>query len=111
MYLPNADRAVVAREKITEYLLVLNHPDGGSKARFFYRFGFRPDEWEVFAEALRSICLGNEIVEVKETTYGVQYVIIGEINTPDGRNPTIRAVWQIDHGADYPRFISAYPPN
>ncbi len=111
MRLPNAERAVVEERKITEYLLSFTSPDGASKARFFYRFGFRAEQWEIFAGALRSVCLQNEVVEVADTAYGVQHVIIGTITTPDGRNPTVRTVWQIDHGVDYPRFISAYPPD
>ena len=111
MRLPNAERAVVEERKITEYLLSFTSPDGASKARFFTRFGFRAEQWEIFAEALRSVCLQNEVVEVADTAYGVQHVIIGIIPTPDGRNPTVRTVWQIDLGVDYPRFISAYPPD
>ena len=108
--MPNADRAVVAREKITEYLLSPTHPDGESKARFFTRFGFTTEHWEVFAEALCALCLENEVVETSETVHGIKHVIIGVIRTPDGRDPTIITVWQIDRGAEYPRFISAYPP-
>ena len=68
MNLPNAERAVVAREKITEYLLSLTSPRGASKARFFMRFGFTIERWEVFAEALHSLCLENEVVATEETS-------------------------------------------
>jgi hypothetical protein len=40
MRLPNAEFAVVEREKITEYLLNPEHRYGLSKARFFAGFGF-----------------------------------------------------------------------
>ena len=109
MKLPDAEQAVVAREKITDYLLSPTSPRGASKARFFRQFGFQVAEWEVFAAALRSHCQQHEVVEMLETEYGIQYVIIGYIETPDGRNPNIRAVWQVDNGADYPRFITARP--
>ena len=109
MKLPDADQAVVAREKITDYLLSLTSPRGASKARFFRQFGFQVAEWEVFAAALRSHCQQHEVAATLETEYGIQYVIIGRIETPDGRNPNIRAVWQVDNGADYPRFITARP--
>lgn len=53
MRLPNAEHACVDREKLTDYLLCVSHPGGGSKAEFFARFGFRVEDWEVLAEALR----------------------------------------------------------
>ena len=40
MRLPNADLAVVDREKITQYLLNPKHPDNGGKAVFFVALKF-----------------------------------------------------------------------
>ena len=107
MKLPNAERAVVEQRKITEYLLSFTSPNGESKARFFTRFGFTVEQWEEFADALLSVGLNNDAVEIEETVHGVKYVIIGFIDTPDGRNPLIRTVWQIDHGTDFPRLVTA----
>lgn len=109
MRVPNAEQARVEREKITGYLLSTTNPIGRSKAAFFSRFGFGTDQWGDFAEALCSHCLENEVIEVRETVYGIQYVTVGPINSPDGRNPWIRTVWQVDNGSDYPRFITARP--
>ena len=43
MWLPGLERRYVPAAKITAYLLNFDHPEGGSKARFFVRFGFSPD--------------------------------------------------------------------
>ena len=51
--LPNAHLVVVESEKIASYLLNPGHRFGASKARFFVRFGFRIDKWQVLAEALQ----------------------------------------------------------
>jgi hypothetical protein len=51
MKLPNADKAVVEREKILGYLLNPLHRRGASKARFFTRFGFHAEKWKQLAEA------------------------------------------------------------
>ena len=40
MKLPDANRLVVEREKIVDYLLNPVHRFGASKARFFRHFGF-----------------------------------------------------------------------
>lgn len=107
MRLPNAKRAVVEELKITEYLLSLTRTEGASKARFFTRFGFTIEQWEVLAEALYSHCLEDEVVETEETVHGIKHVIFGIIRTLYGREPYIRTVRQIDHGSDFPRFVTA----
>lgn len=109
MMLPNAHNAVVEREKITEYLLADINPPDPSKPDFFFRFGFSADDWQAFAEALKLQGATNEVVRIVETPYGLRYHIDGSIDTPDGRNPWIKTVWQIDAGTDYPRLITARP--
>ncbi len=45
MKLPNAQLATVPEPKITQYLLNLGHPIGGSKAALFLRHGFTVEDW------------------------------------------------------------------
>ena len=61
------------------------------------------------AEALREHGRRHEVARVHETGFGPRYVIEGELNTPIGRRPRVRTVWQMDEGAVAPRLISAYP--
>ena len=105
----NAHQAVVERQKITEYLLATDNPPDPSKPDFFLRFGFSADNWPAFAEALKLQGLNNEVVKIDETVYGPRYHVDGIIETPDGRNPWIKTVWQFDTGTDYPRLITALP--
>jgi hypothetical protein len=109
MKLPNIEQAVVAEAKITNYLLNKWHPRGKDKAAFFGSFGFSVAQWEVMAQALRAHAAENEIANALETPEGMHYTIEGKLQTPDGRNPLIRAVWAIDVGSETPRFITAYP--
>ncbi|MGQ0735205.1 MAG: DUF6883 domain-containing protein [Acidobacteriota bacterium] len=41
--------------------------------------------------------------------YGLVYEIDGPIKTPSGKAVRFSSVWQIDNGADVPRFITMYP--
>ena len=109
MELPNADQAKVDRDKITEYLLCSTHPDGGGKAKFFTRFGFRLESWDVFAQALREHGARHPVVKKVESAYGIRYTIDGEIETPDGRNPRVRTVWLTEGKTTIPRLITAHP--
>jgi hypothetical protein len=109
MRLPNAAHLVVEREKIVDYLLSPVHRYGASKARFFMRFGFRPEHWEVFAEALREHGRRHDVVRTKQTGFGPRFEIEGALVAPDGRQPRVMTVWQLDEGETAPRLITAYP--
>ena len=109
MRLPSSEQALVEREKITEYLLSTTNSSGRSKAFFFLRFGFNANSWEIFAEALKLQGSVHEVVRTVQTNHGLRYYVDGVIATPDGRNPRIRPVWQVDLGTNHPRLITAHP--
>jgi hypothetical protein len=109
MKLPNPDNLLVERDKIADYLLNPAHRYGASKARFFTGLGFRVDEWERLAEALREHGRTHDVAGTRETGFGPRYVVEGILKAPDGRGPSVRTVWQMDEGAIAPRLITAYP--
>jgi hypothetical protein len=107
--LPNCDNAIVTKSKIVDYLLSLNHPDGRSKALFFGRFGFRSEEWQTLAEALKDVARRNEVASVAQSPWGRRFVVDGALDTPDGRQPRVRTVWILENNAPAPRLITAHP--
>ena len=107
--LPNAHLATVDREKITDYLLNPAHPDNGGKAKFFVELGFTAERWQDFAEALQRVAGSFPISERVESLHGVKYIVIGRIETPSGKSPSVLTVWIVDQGNDKPRLVSAYP--
>jgi len=104
---PNFESAIVGREKIVGYLLNPEHRFGASKARFFAGFGFSAERWETFVDALREHARRNEVTGCQETGYGPRFEIDGELPSPDGGNPKVRTVWQLDKGQLAPRLITA----
>jgi uncharacterized protein DUF6883 len=109
MQLPNANEAIVPREKIESYLLDLAHPIGGGKARFFLSFGFRREAWNVLADAFRKHAQESPVANSISDGDGVTYLVEGPLETPSGRKPRIRTIWLIETGQVAPRFITAYP--
>ena len=107
--LPNSEIASIDPRKVTHYLLDLRHPDGGAKAAFFMRFGFREDDPEPLMEALLEHGRSNEVVRLQKTAFGTNYIVEGPLNAPDGRKPRLRTVWLIDAGGGAPRFVTAIP--
>ncbi len=109
MKLPNFEKAVVPKAKITDYLLSLHHRDGCGKAKFLIQFGFLTEQWEILAAALKHHASHNEIAKTEISYFGMRYVIEGRLLSPDGRNPAIRSVWFIENGNAIPYFVTAYP--
>jgi len=109
MKLPNAELAVVPPEKVADYLLNPAHPDGAGKAQFFVRMGFRREDWQTPAAALRRVAEQGEVTLSLESRHGRKYVLDGHIDTPTGRTPLVRTVWIMDAGTEIPRLVSAYP--
>ena len=106
--MPNAERAFIHPDKITRYELEPEHDEGGDKARYFIDHGFSLEQPEQLRDALLQHAHEHEVVRVESTRYGVQYIIEGEMEFPDGGVRRVRSVWQIDTDTDYPRLISAY---
>jgi hypothetical protein len=110
MKLPYLENAYVPESKVVKYLLNLEHKQGGKdKAVFFMRFGFTIDAWEVLQQALIAHAAAHEVASTLTLPDRTHYVIDGEIDSPDGRNPRIRSVWVIETNSTAPRFVSAYP--
>jgi hypothetical protein len=109
MKLPNAEHAIIEREKVANYLLNSGHPDNGGKAPYFEASGFHRDGWHVFAEALRSLAITEEITKSLDSPHGMKYILDGEIETPAGRRASLRTIWILDFGSDTPRLVTAYP--
>ena len=112
---PPAAAFHVPPEKLTWYLLDLAHPKGGAgKARFFRAFGFMPEGWKQFAEALRAHGAGRTLAEVEAVAVPAlepptqTWVVECALTTPDGRNPCVRSVWRLQ-GGQPPRLVTAYP--
>ena len=109
MKLPNHKKAIVPSEKIVDYLLSFTHKDGRAKAEFFTRFGFTTESWEVFAAALKAHLIENDVLKIETSPFGMRYIVEGELETPDGRNPKVRVVWFIEIDSDSPRLVTAFP--
>ena len=108
MKMPNAENAVIASEKLRNYLLNPDHRRGGSKAKLLLSMGFQEDQWRQLDAALREQHLTADAEESEENDYGTCYAIVAELTGPDRRTIPFRSIWQIDRGTDYPRLITIY---
>jgi hypothetical protein len=109
MKVPEAESAAIPRSKLEDYLLFLEHPIGGGKAKFFIRFGFQREQWEELASALHEHLQENDVTKMAKDADGITYIVEGKLKTPSGRQPHVRTVWLVEIGELAPRFITAYP--
>lgn len=109
MKLPNAAQAAISRIKIVDYLLNVDHSEGGSKAKLLISLGYSIANWRRLEEDLRQMHLVEDVVSVRSTAWGPRYEIVGPLTGPVGDTVMFRSVWQIDLGTDVPRLITMYP--
>jgi hypothetical protein len=107
--LPGADKLIVEREKIVDYLLNAAHPDNGGKARFFLDLGFARDDWQTLAAAFRKAVADRPVSKTMASAHGTKYIVDSHIESPSGKRSSVRTVWIVDLGLDTPRLVSAYP--
>ena len=108
MPIPDAQRAVVADEKVRDYLLNLEHPDGGSKAVWLHSLGYNRLEWQLLAADLLAIARDCDEFDVETTDFGIKYKAGGLIGRPDHRPGRVLTVWIVEDD-DPPRLVTAYP--
>lgn len=100
----------VKTSKVTRYLLDVAHVEGGSKARFFLSFGFSATDPDAFILALLRHAVPEKLVRRESTVWGRKFVYEGALDTPDGRCPAIRSIWQTaPAGGEVGFLVSAYP--
>jgi hypothetical protein len=109
MKLPNAESAIIAPEKLNQYLLNVAHRRGGSKARVLLSLGYSAAEWQRLEANLRSQHLSADVELQIDTEYGERYEIVAPLAGPNGRSIVFRSIWQTDTGTDCPRLITMFP--
>jgi hypothetical protein len=77
MTVSNADRAIIAADKLTSYLLNEPHKRGAAKARLLLGVGYRFDAPHVLESDLRDQHLSLDVTRTHENAYGVVYEIVG----------------------------------
>jgi hypothetical protein len=107
--LPNADEAIIDREKLESYLLSTTHLVGRFKARFFRALGFASERWTELEAALRSDHLTQDAAVGESGPDGTSYTIRAMLRGPAGGSAFVVSVWFVRRNESRPRFVTAYP--
>ncbi|KQO49284.1 MULTISPECIES: DUF6883 domain-containing protein [unclassified Methylobacterium] len=106
--LPSIRGLTISEDKVTCYCLNIDHPRGGPKARFLFRFGFEAGEPRVLQDSLADhLLLAPDAWTISTAQGDTKIVCEGPITSPDGRHPMIRTVWMLEDG--FAAFVTLIP--
>jgi hypothetical protein len=109
MPIPHADSAFIPPEKLTDYLLNVRHPVGGSKATWFRDIGYESANSAVLEHDLVELVRTSDDYFEKDSPFGTKYIVSGSITAPAGKDVNLTTVWIIESNTDRPRLVTAYP--
>lgn len=108
MFLPNADKAIIKTEKISDYVLNLDHFEGKNKARVFASvLGLKKENTVELINAIREAILKNDAIKQFESEYGTKYTVDFQFSF-NNKTATIRSGWLIEKNGDTARLITCY---
>jgi hypothetical protein len=96
-------------QKVKSYLLNINHPDGGAKAKLLIGFGFTIKYTSVLETAIINHVTNNDVCKVITTPFGEKYLVEGPIETPFGKSLQVRSVWVKELKEEIIKFVTLYP--
>jgi hypothetical protein len=100
---------VVPEEKLTKYLLNLDHPRGGAKAQFFQdTLEIVSGDWRYLADQFCQAARKSEFYRLNVTEYGVIHGALVRVTGRNGRQAVVETGWQFE-GAGPGKFVTAYP--
>ncbi|PSB27800.1 DUF6883 domain-containing protein [Stenomitos frigidus] len=82
--------AVIARAKLTEYLLVQLAQD--DKLQFLAQAGYTIENWQQLERDLREQILALEAIPTAQTRYGQKYAITGALHSPNGMTIRVKTI-------------------
>ena len=98
---------LVAREKVTGYLLVPQ--PRGDKSAFLERAGYTQENADQLLSDLRAQLLPLEAVPGKSNSFGQYYETRGSLTGPNGVILRVRAIWLTEHLSGVSKFITLLP--
>jgi Domain of unknown function (DUF6883) len=99
--------SVIAREKLTNYLLV--RQARGDKSAFLARAGYTAANPEQLLHDLRRQVLSQEAVLLHRTKFGQFYEIRALLTGRNRNTLRIRSIWMREHLSGVTKFITLVP--
>ena len=102
-----SDPALIAAEKLTEYLLKWQ-PEN-DKSKFLERAGYTQAGWQQLADDIRNQIFSLDAGLIRKTPYGDMYEIRGSLTGPNGAKLKVITIWMVEYKTQNAKFITLYP--
>lgn len=99
--------SIIARAKLTKYLLVLQSED--DKSKWLALAGYTLANVDLLEADLREQVLPHEAVLTRKNQFGSYFEICVLLAGPNGRVLSVRTIWQHDALSGEARFVTLYP--
>jgi hypothetical protein len=107
MKLPNADRAIIPREKLIGYCLNPEHPKGKHKARVFQSaLGITYENVDYLDDLVRQAAIAGEVVQERSAPFGQEFKV--DWTVPGFDQVQLRTLWIISSDSTIPQLVSAF---
>ncbi len=103
MFLPKD--AIIATEKLTQYLLVPLPKD--DKSKFLAQAGYSLDNWQELEQDLRTQVLPQPAELIETNRYGEKYLIRTHLQGNNGVELRILTIWMVTKSTT--RFVTLVP--
>lgn len=100
------------KKKTEEYLLNINHPIGGSKAKFMKEvLGYSQNDSKLFHKNVVSSLIGKTPNKSEKTIYGLKHTYSIKLNGKNGKNASANVVViiQKDNNRITYKIVTVYP--
>ncbi len=99
--------AVIAREKLTEYLLLRRPED--DKSAFLALAGYSLDNAGRLMADIREQLMPLDAELIENTEYGAKFSLAGVLIGPNGRTLRVVTIWMTEEATGETKFITLYP--
>jgi hypothetical protein len=105
----STDDAIIAPEKLRDYIPSPTHSDGCAKAAYLGMLGYVQNDWKQLETDLRQQVLSCEARPGRPSPYGEKCEMVAPLTGPNGKTAWVRTIWNIVHGEAEPRFVTLIP--
>ena len=99
--------AVIAREKVTEYLLV--RQSRNDKSAFLEKGGYSPGNPDALIVGLKALQEQGDATPIDNNQFGVYYEVVGILPGPMGIGLRVKTIWMTEHLSGVTKFITLIP--